>query len=164
MWFSASTVNRESNNTYDLNWTRQKKIVDKKRSIRKTRSAMAPNKSAKNGTTSHHNNNNNNNNSGSSTSSKKKQPQKLIKIKKPKTRDSDCCSINFIKYVLIIIDIIFFVSKTFLPFPYFHPRHNVFVLQFEIFLFPTMNLNLICLSVLRVIWELWTIQPVNRYP
>lgn len=71
---------------------------------------MAPNKSTKNGTASHHNNNNNNNSSGSSTSSKKKQPQKQIKIKKPKNRDSDCCSINFIKYVLIIIDIIFFVS------------------------------------------------------
>lgn len=72
---------------------------------------MAPNKSTKNGTNNHHNNNNNNS-SGSSTSSKK-QPQKQIKIKKPKNRDSDCCSINFIKYVLIIIDIIFFVSKTF---------------------------------------------------
>ena len=76
---------------------------------------MAPNKSAKNGTASHHNNNNNNNNnsttSGSTTSKKKQQqPQKQIKIKKPKNRDSDCCSINFIKYVLIIIDIIFFVS------------------------------------------------------
>lgn len=71
---------------------------------------MAPNKSTKNGTASNHNNNNNNS-SGSSTSSKKKQPQKQIKIKKPKNRDSNCCSINFIKYVLIIIDIIFFVSK-----------------------------------------------------
>jgi hypothetical protein len=70
---------------------------------------MAPNKSAKNGTAQH--NNNNNNSSGSSTSSKKQQPQKQIKIKKPKNRDSDCCSINFIKYVLIIIDIIFFVSR-----------------------------------------------------
>lgn len=73
---------------------------------------MAPNKSTKNGTTNH--NNNNNNSSGSSTSSKKQQPQKQIKIKRPKkakNRDSDCCSINFIKYVLIIIDIIFFVSR-----------------------------------------------------
>jgi hypothetical protein len=80
---------------------------------------MAPNKSSKNGATnSHHNNNNNNNNNSISNNkngnsnghSSKKPPQKQIKIKKPKTRDSDCCSINFIKYVLIIIDIVFFVS------------------------------------------------------
>jgi len=99
---------------------------------------MAPNKSAnKNGTANNHSSNNNNNNNNnnhhnsinnnnsassasssgtanaSSTQKKKKktEPQKQIKVKKPiKTRDSDCCSINFIKYVLIIIDIIFFVS------------------------------------------------------
>lgn len=92
---------------------------------------MAPNKSAKNGTANgnnHHNNNNNNvssnnNNNhdkgknGTTAKSKKPSPQKQkqIKIKKPKTRDSGCCSINFIKYVLIIIDIVFFVS-TFLPY------------------------------------------------
>lgn len=87
---------------------------------------MASNKSgAKNGTAAnnHHNNNNNNisnNNNNNDKSkngstvkkkkSKKQPPQKQIKIKKPKTRDSGCCSINFIKYVLIIIDIVFFVS------------------------------------------------------
>lgn len=85
---------------------------------------MAPNKSTKNGTANgndnHHNHNNNNisaanNNNetvknGSALKQSKKSPQKLIKIKKPKTRDSGCCSINFIKYVLIIIDIVFFVS------------------------------------------------------
>jgi len=81
---------------------------------------MAPNKSAKNGTASknqNHNNNNNNNNVSNHKNGengkqnlKKKQSQKQIKVKKPKTRDSDCCSINFIKYVLIIVDIVFFVS------------------------------------------------------
>lgn len=93
-------------------------------------SAMAPNKSTKNGTANgndnhlqnHENNNNissNNNNdtkkkNGSALKPSKKQPpQKQIKIKKPKTRDSGCCSINFIKYVLIIIDIVFFVSINF---------------------------------------------------
>lgn len=83
---------------------------------------MAPNKSTKNGTANgndqNHNNNhissNNNNNDtkngGAVKQSKKQSPQKQIKIKKPKNRDSGCCSINFIKYVLIIIDIVFFVS------------------------------------------------------
>lgn len=68
---------------------------------------MAPNKSNKNGTTSQLNNNNNG--SGSSTLPVEKS-QKQIKIKKPKNRDSNCLSINFIKYTLIIIDIIYFVS------------------------------------------------------
>lgn len=88
---------------------------------------MAPNKSTKNGTANgndnHHQNNNNNiisaanNNNetvknGSALKQSKKSPQKQkIKIKKPKNRDSGCCSINFIKYVLIIIDIVFFVSS-----------------------------------------------------
>lgn len=92
---------------------KEEKQFGTRASKRKTRSAMAPNKSTKNGSTSnhHHNNNNNNSSGSSSTSTKKKQPQKQIKTKKPKTRDSDCCSINFIKYVLIIIDIIFFVSN-----------------------------------------------------
>lgn len=94
---------------------------------------MAPNKSAKNGTANSNNHQNNNNNvsstnnnnnnhdnkgkNGTTAKSKKPSPQKQkqIKIKKPKTRDSGCCSINFIKYVLIIIDIVFFVS-TFLPY------------------------------------------------
>ncbi|XP_070490862.1 CD151 antigen-like [Chironomus tepperi] len=79
---------------------------------------MAPNKSAKNGTANkNHNNNNNNNNyqkngENGKENLKKKQTQKQIKVKKPKTRDSDCCSINFIKYVLIIVDIVFFMSGT----------------------------------------------------
>lgn len=93
---------------------------------------MAPNKSAKNGTanSNNHQNNNNNNNvssnnnnhdkgkNGTTAKSKKPSPQKQkqIKIKKPKTRDSGCCSINFIKYVLIIIDIVFFVSIDFFPY------------------------------------------------
>lgn len=87
---------------------------------------MAPNKSVKNGTanTNHNNNNNDNNNSNHKNGKngkenlKKKQSQKQIKIKKPKTRDSDCCSINFIKYVLIIVDIVFFVSIFMISFIY----------------------------------------------
>lgn len=82
---------------------------------------MASKKSAtKNGTTGNNNTNNNNNihnnnnKSGVSSSCDNNQSQKQIKIKRPKTRDSDCCSINFIKYVLIIIDIIFFVSISFI--------------------------------------------------
>lgn len=78
---------------------------------------MASNKSAavaKNGTINNNTNNNNNNNTKSNGSNagttKDEKPQKQIKVKKPKTRDSDCCSINFIKYVLIIVDVIFFVS------------------------------------------------------
>lgn len=86
-----------------------------KRAQNKTeRSAMAPNKSGKNGTVNNNINNNNNNinivNGSGAGHSKEKKPQKQIKVKKPKNRDSDCCSINFIKYVLIIIDVIFFVS------------------------------------------------------
>jgi hypothetical protein len=83
---------------------------------------MAPNKSSKNGTANNHINGNHNNNNindnnnksngkNGSTSGVASKPQKQIKVKKPKTRDSGCCSINFIKYVLIIIDIVFFVSK-----------------------------------------------------
>lgn len=83
---------------------------------------MAPKKSTKNGTANkNHNNNNNNienysnhkNGDSAKENLKKKQSQKQIKVKKPKTRDSDCCSINFIKYVLIIVDIVFFVSIIF---------------------------------------------------
>lgn len=39
---------------------------------------------------------------------------RTITKNKSKTRDSDCCSINFIKYVLHIFNIIFFVSKIFI--------------------------------------------------
>lgn len=73
---------------------------------------MAPTKQKNGNATGNGNNNNNinniNNNINGTTSSKKQ------KIKKPKTRDSDCCSINFIKYVLMIFNIIFFVSAIFI--------------------------------------------------
>ena len=90
---------------------------------------MAPNKKngTANGNENHHQNHNNNNNisnnnnntsrNGSALKQNKKQSpskQKQIKVRKPKTRDSGCCSINFIKYVLIIIDIVFFVSRNYL--------------------------------------------------
>lgn len=82
------------------------------------------NQITKNGATNNSNNNNNNEISANNNNNKslnrnenkatgkngKKSPPKQIKAKKPKTRDSGCCSINFIKYVLIIIDIVFFVS------------------------------------------------------
>lgn len=66
---------------------------------------MAPNRHKNNG---HATTNNNNNNYGNGNGMN----GKTQKIKKPKTRnrDSGCCSINFIKYVLLIYNVVFLVS------------------------------------------------------
>lgn len=63
---------------------------------------MAPNKHKNNG----HATNNNNYSNGNGVNGKTQ------KIKKTKTRnrDSGCCSINFIKYVLLIYNVVFLVS------------------------------------------------------
>lgn len=50
--------------------------------------------------------------SGDNHISSSSSPLKVTNKKKMrKTRDSDCCSVNFVKYVLHIFNIIFFVSS-----------------------------------------------------
>lgn len=66
---------------------------------------MASNKSKKNKTNPTNRNNNN-----VYKNDNRPLPSSSPAIKKQKNRDSDFCSINFIKYVLLIFDIIFFVS------------------------------------------------------
>lgn len=53
-----------------------------------------------------------NNNNYNKSNNKKRLNQPNIQNKMSYSRNSDCCSINFIKYILIIVDIVYFVSNT----------------------------------------------------